>query len=77
MFDHQRSVVEEEKENIDGDFEGISTRNILLLQPPKTLEPMTAALKSLQGMLQESHGEDDGPMKWTMDLWRFALKTDW
>ena len=29
MFDHQRSVVEEEKENIEGDFEGISTRSIL------------------------------------------------
>ena len=47
MFDHERSVVEEEKENIDGDFEGISTRNILLLQPPKTLKPKRVAQQSL------------------------------
>ena len=63
MFDHQRSVVEEEKEDIEDDFEGISTRNILLLQPPKTLEPMTAALQSLQDKLEESYEEDDGPME--------------
>ena len=63
MFDHQRSVVEEEKEDIEDDFEGISTRNILLLQPPKTLEPMTAALQSLQDKLEQSYEEDDGPME--------------
>ena len=63
MFDHQRSIVEEDKENIDGDLEGISTRNILLLQPPKTLEPMTVALQSLQVKLEHSYEEDDGPME--------------
>ena len=63
MFDHQRSVVEEDKDNIEEDFEGISTRNILLLQPPKTLEPMTAALQSLQDKLEQSYEEDDGPME--------------
>ena len=26
MFDHQRSVVEEEKENMDGDLEGMEGR---------------------------------------------------
>ena len=51
MFDHQRSVVEEDKESIEDDLEEISIRNILLLQPQKTVEPMTAALKSLQDKL--------------------------
>ena len=62
MFDHQRSVVGEDEDDIGNDLEEISTRNILLLQPPKTLEPMTAALKSLQDKLEESYEEDDGPM---------------
>ena len=43
MFDHQRSIVEEDKENIEEDLEDISTRNILLLQPPKMLEPMSCS----------------------------------
>ena len=70
MFDHQRSVVEEDKENIEEDFEGIPTRNILLLQPPKTLEPMIIALSRFKISL-------NNPMKRTTDLWRFVLKIDW
>ena len=48
---------------MDGDLEGISTRNILLLHLPKTLEPMTVALQSLQDKLEQSYEEDDGPME--------------
>ena len=63
MIDHQRSFVKDDKDGIEDNLEGISACNILLLQPPETFEPMTAVLKSLQAKLQESYGEDDGPME--------------
>ena len=63
MADHQRSLLEEEKECVEEESGGVSTRNILLLQPPKTLEPMTAALKSLQDKMEGSYEEDDRPME--------------
>ena len=63
MFDHQRSVLEQDKESVEDDLEKTSVRNILLLQTRETLEPMTAALKSLQDKLEESYEEDDGPME--------------
>ena len=59
MADHQRPLLEEEKECVEEELEGVSTRNILLLQPPKTLEPMTAALKSLQDKMEGSYEDDD------------------
>ena len=65
MFDHQRTVVGEDNDTAD-DLEEISTRNLLLLPPSKTLEPMTTALKSLEIL-----------MKKTMGLWRFVLRTNW
>ena len=63
MADYQRSLVEEEKEGAEENLQEISTRNILLTQPPKTLEPMTAALKSLQDKIIGSLEEDDRPME--------------
>ena len=55
--------MKEDKDGIEDNLEEISARYILLLQPPETFEPMIAVLKSLQAKLQETYGEDDGPME--------------
>ena len=45
VFDHQRSFVTEDKDDIEDDLEEISARSILLLQPPGNIRANDSGLK--------------------------------